>query len=304
MNPAGRRAFLKRAAKLAAGAALAASGGCVAPPLPQAPPSETPGPPRPVEVIREVTKVVEVTMEVIKVVTPQPEPDQVKDGIVWYVDIEHQDAINDPKLAPNFNRVREQRTRIVGSAAGLPGESIFYWEVNEALAKEKKVRAIVISGNTSDWIRYDFATFEPLFGLVKSGAFPTLGLCGGHQLIGLMYGAPCDAIRKLKPGEPDLAEWAPGYFKEVGFMPVHVVAEDPVFEGLGSDPVFFESHYWEIKELPPDFKLLASTADVRVQCIKHTSLPIYGTQFHPEVNDIDHPAGIKFLRNFFKNTKT
>jgi GMP synthase (glutamine-hydrolysing) len=220
--------------------------------------------------------------------------------MIWYVDIEHENAIKDPRLAPNFDAVRSQRTRILGETAGLPSESIYYWEVSQELARQKKVKAIAISGNTSDWIKYDFATFQPLFDLVKSGTMPTIGLCGGHQLIGLMYGAKCDAIRKLKPGEPELAEWATGYFKEVGYMQVHVVKPDPIFEGLGSNPVFFESHYWEIKELPAEFDLLASTDNVRVQCIKHKQFPIYSTQFHPEVNDIDHADGIKLLRNFFK----
>jgi GMP synthase (glutamine-hydrolysing) len=291
MPQLGRRFFLKNL--LAAGAAAVLSGCGL---TNQPPVQQTARPDQP------AIKIIEVTVEVVKVVTPEPVPTKTKDGIIWYVDIEHENAINDPKLAPNFNQVREQRTRIVAAAAGLPGESIFYWKVSRDLAQQKKVKAIVISGNTSDWIKYDFATFEPLFDLVKLGTIPTIGLCGGHQLIGLMYAAPCEAIRKLKPGEPDLAEWAPGYFKEVGFMPVHIVANDPLFDGLGSDPVFYESHYWEIKQLPAEFKLLASTENVRIQCIKHQDLPIYGTQFHPEVNDIDHADGIKLLRNFFKVT--
>jgi GMP synthase-like glutamine amidotransferase len=285
-----RRAFLK--SLLAAGAAVTLNG-CS--------PTSLKATPR----VREVTQIVEVTVEVVKVITPEPAATKDKDAMIWYVDIEHENAIKDPKLAPNFDEVRKQRTRIVGEAAGLRSESIFYWEVSQELARQKKVKAIVISGNTSDWIKYDFSTFQPLFDLVKSGTMPTIGLCGGHQLIGLMYAGKCDAIRKLKPGEADpapQADWAPGYFKEVGYMPVHVVASDPLFDGLGSAPVFFESHYWEIKELPSEFKLLASTENVRVQCLKHQKYPIYGTQFHPEVNDMDHRDGIKLLRNFFKVT--
>jgi GMP synthase-like glutamine amidotransferase len=223
-------------------------------------------------------------------------------GIIWYVDIEHETAVRNPKLATYFDEVREQRTRVLGEAADLPSESIFFWEVSRDLARQKNVKAIALSGNTTDWVNYDFASFGPLFDLVKSGSMPTIGLCGGHQLIGLMFNAPCEAIRKLKPGEPDLAEWAPGYFKEVGYMPVHVVESNPLFDGLGSDPVFFESHYWEIKGLPPELKLLASTENVRVQCLSHLNFPIFGTQFHPEVNDVDHTAGLQLLRNFFKVT--
>lgn len=222
--------------------------------------------------------------------------------MIWYVDIEHKDAVNDPRLAPNFNAVRTERTRIAGECAGMRSQSIHYWDVSQELAEEKNVRAIVISGNTTDWEKYDFASFEPLFRLVKSGKMPTIGLCGGHQLIGLMYGGKCDAIRKLHPGEAELADWAPGYFKEVGFMPVGVVKPDDLFTGLGSSPVFFESHYWQITDLPGEFDLLASTENVRVQCIRHRSAPVYGTQFHPEVHNAAHMDGNTLLRNFFRIT--
>ena len=222
--------------------------------------------------------------------------------MIWYVDIEHKDAVNDPRLAPNFNTVRAERTRIVGECAGMHSQSIHYWDVSQQLAEQKDVRAIVISGNTTDWEKYDFTTFEPLFHLVKSGKMPTIGLCGGHQLIALMYGGKCDAIRKLHPGEPELAEWAPGYFKEVGFMPINVVAEDGLFAGMGKAPVLFESHYWQITELPVEFKLLASTENVKMQCIRHRTQPVYGTQFHPEVHDPAHMDGNLLLRNFFRVT--
>jgi GMP synthase (glutamine-hydrolysing) len=114
-----------------------------------------------------------------------------------------------------------------------------------------------------------------------------------------MYGAPCDAIRPLEEGEQEKGGFAQGWYKEVGFLPVNIRKDDPIFDGLKRPPVFFESHYWEIKKLPSEFKLLASSENVHIQCIKHHDLPIYGTQFHPEVNDLNHADGMKLLRNFF-----
>ena len=219
--------------------------------------------------------------------------------MIWYVDIEHEDALADPARAPGFEQVRNQRARISGQAAGVDCEAILYQQVSRELAEEKNIAAIVISGNTTDWEAYDFDTFEPLFELVRSGDVPTIGLCGGHQLIGLMYGAPCDAMRELAPGEEEVGDFAPGWFKEVGYLPVQVVKEDPIFYGLGTSPVFFESHYWEIKELPAEFELLASTEECRVQAMKHKQHLVYGTQFHPEVNTAEHRDGFRLLRNFF-----
>jgi GMP synthase-like glutamine amidotransferase len=223
--------------------------------------------------------------------------------MIWYVDIEHDTALADPTRVAYFDGVRSERARVCAEASGSPCEAVHYRQVSWARAREQQLQAIAISGNTTDWADYDWQTFGPLFELVQSGQFPTIGLCGGHQLIGLMYGARCAAIRPLAPSEPDAGGFAPGWYKELGFQPVHVVKDDPLFAGLGQDPVFLESHYWEIKDVPQGFDLLASTAAVRVQVIRHQTLPIYGTQFHPEASTADYPDGFQLLRNFFARGK-
>jgi GMP synthase-like glutamine amidotransferase len=218
--------------------------------------------------------------------------------MIWYVDIENEKTLADPRQTAYFDGVRAERTQVCGQTSGMKAESIFYRDVSLDLVRRKGVKAIAISGSTTDWAEYDFKTFEPLFDVIRSG-MPTIGLCGGHQLIGLMAGATCDAIRKLNPGEPDEGGFAPGWFKEVGFKPIQVIRDDPLFAGLGKTPVFLESHYCEIKDTPPELIVLASTADVRVQAFKHRDLPIYGTQFHPEASNSDHPDGFTLLKNFF-----
>lgn len=286
-----RRGFLRLF--LASGAAIALGGlpGCAG----------NPPPPSPVVVTRivEATRIVEKVVEVDT--TPKPLL-QEEEKLIWYVDIEHEKALADEARAPEFERVRKFRAWVCGEAANANCEPVLYQDISWDLVNEKNVQAICISGNTTDWEAYDFATFAPLFEIVKSGKLPVIGFCGGHQLIGLMYEVECGPLRRLKPGEEDPAEWAPGWYKEVGYKPVQVVKEDPLFDSLGNSPEFFESHYWEIKELPPEFDLLASTSDCRIQAIKHKSYPIYGTQFHPEVNDAGHMDGRTLLINFFRST--
>ncbi len=224
----------------------------------------------------------------------------MSNSMVWYVDIEHADALADTKRAPDFDQVRNQRARVLEDIAGIRCEAILYTDVSLELARQKNVKAIGISGNTTDWEFYDFKSFDPLFEIIKSAEVPTIGFCGGHQLIGLMYGSECGPMRRLQEGEPDPADFAPGWFKEVGYMPVQVVKDDPVFSNLGKQPVFFESHYWEIKQVPPGFELLASTANCKVQTIRSNNLIVYGTQFHPEVNFAEHRDGRKLIENFFR----
>jgi GMP synthase (glutamine-hydrolysing) len=221
--------------------------------------------------------------------------------MIWYVDIEHEKVLADPKRAPDHFRVRDQRAGVMSDIAGVQCEAIHYTMATKALAQEKDVRAIAISGNVSDWEEYDLASFQPFFELVMDSRIPCIGLCGGHQLIALMYGAECGPLRKLETNEEDPGGgFAPGYFKEVGYKPVRIVQDDPLFEGLDKEPIFFESHYWEVKQLPPDFCLLASTAACGVQVMKHRRFTVYGTQFHPEVHSLDHRDGRVLLANFYK----
>ena len=56
-------------------------------------------------------------------------------------------------------------------------------------------------------------------------------------------------------------------------MPVPVVAHDRILDGLGPAPVFLEMHYWEAKQIPPGFQLLASTADCPVQLMRQIDRP-------------------------------
>ena len=95
--------------------------------------------------------------------------------MIWYVDIEHENALADLRLAPGFDRVRGERTRVVGEAAGQPSASILYREASRERARADHVRAIAISGNTTDWERYDLAAFQPLFEIVMSGEIPVIG---------------------------------------------------------------------------------------------------------------------------------
>ncbi len=83
-------------------------------------------------------------------------------------------------------------------------------------------------------------------------------------------------------------------------MPVRVVREDPLFEGLNREPVFFEAHYWELKEVPAGFENLASTDECRIQAIKLQDKPVYGTQFHPELYDNEHSDGRTLIANFLR----
>ena len=58
--------------------------------------------------------------------------------------------------------------------------------------------------------------------------------------------------------------------------------------------------FYNRKELPPDFIRTARNDVSEIQALQHSSLPLFGVQFHPELFDEDHPHGRQILENFLK----
>ena len=161
--------------------------------------------------------------------------------------------------------------------------------------------AICHSGGGTPHEDYDLLQRDEYTWLITQSGIPQIGFCGGHQLIAELFGAPVGTMRELGPGEADLNPgYYPGLFKEFGVWPVEIVAEDPLFEGVGNPILVRESHRSEIKQLPDGFRLLASSADCRIQAMVHETLPLYGTQFHPESRLEHYPDGHRIVANFFR----
>jgi GMP synthase (glutamine-hydrolysing) len=205
--------------------------------------------------------------------------------------------------------------------AGVPCLHQRYSKVNRQLLRDLGIRAIVISGNAVGFEEFPSDAFDEITEIIREAEWPILGFCGGHQLIGLAHGSRVAPMRRLRPGERDVTDLSgPGYLKEWGFMAVDLVGDDPILDGLGPTPVFLEVHYCEIKDLPPGFRVLASTPDCPIQIMKRTGKPVYGAQFHPEAytetpydrrnplvtlvysegHEEAYPAGRRLIENFFR----
>ena len=227
--------------------------------------------------------------------------------MICYVDIEHESILQDPeKRQGHLARRMDVKLRL----EEISGQVCLvqrYSRVTRERLKEWGIQALLISGCAADWSEYSDTGFAEMYRIIRAGELPIVGLCGGHQLIARAYGTPLGPMRRLKEGEEDVyPDLGPGYHKEWDFTPVRVLKADPIFEGLGENPVFLEAHYWEVKEVPPGFELLASTDVCRIQAIKHTSQLVYGTQFHPECyyfseeEETLYYDGRDLLANFFK----
>jgi GMP synthase (glutamine-hydrolysing) len=111
---------------------------------------------------------------------------------------------------------------------------------------------------------------------------PILGICAGHQYMAKHFGG----------------EAAPARVPEFGKSVVTVHEPDVLFDGLPGTFEVWESHNDEVSILPKGFAALASSPTCAVQAMRARDRPLFGLQFHPEVEDTQH--GTEIFRNFLK----
>jgi GMP synthase (glutamine-hydrolysing) len=154
---------------------------------------------------------------------------------------------------------------------------------------------IILSGQSHPWDEYSPESLAGIFYVIRTAPQPILGVCGGQQQIALAFGAPVGLIERIAPGKG-----YEGAFRERGFstISVEVMTETPIFAHLPETITVWESHCDEVKDLPADFISTATNSVSPIQAMQHTSRPLFGVQFHPELFDEEHPHGEQILRNF------
>ena len=151
---------------------------------------------------------------------------------------------------------------------------------------------IILSGQSHPWNEYSAESLAGVFEVIKKARQPILGVCGGHQQIALVYGAPVDLMERLEPGEG-----YEGARRERGYFPVETSGTG-IFKDLPKQITVWHSHCDEVKELPKGFRRTASNEVCSIQAMEHTQRPLFGVQFHPELFDDTHLDGQQVLRNF------
>lgn len=142
-----------------------------------------------------------------------------------------------------------------------------------------KVDGFVLSGGAAR-IAWESVKLGNLGEYLDEADFPILGICVGHQFMALHY----------------RGEVGPAKTPEFGKTEIEIVKDSPIFKGLPRKFIAWESHNDEIKNLPKDFEILASSQNCKIQGIRHRTKPFFGLQFHPEVEQTDF--GHKIFENF------
>ncbi len=115
---------------------------------------------------------------------------------------------------------------------------------------------------------------------------PILGVCLGHQTIGMAFGGKVVNSRAIMHGKvSNIVHTGTGLFKGIP-SPYNVTR--------------YHSLALSEADLPNCFEIIAKTNDQEIMAISHSNLPIYGVQFHPEA--ILTEWGHELLRNFLEIT--
>lgn len=222
--------------------------------------------------------------------------------MIVFVDNEHVTGYDQPW----GEKIMAARVRIKYDLEDLSGHSclIVRWDkVTPELLTHIDASAIFISGNSASADEYGDAEQAGLREALLSKEWPAFGFCGGHHVIGSVYGAPVEPIGELDPRDEafgEAADFAPGMKAEFGYLPVRFTGSHRMLDGIGNAAVFRHAHSWELKAVPGGFTNYAATDVSPLQMIVHDDLPIVGTQFHPEYATDEHPAGRILIENFMK----
>ncbi|MDH7509042.1 MAG: GMP synthase subunit A [Methanomassiliicoccales archaeon] len=111
---------------------------------------------------------------------------------------------------------------------------------------------------------------------------PILGICAGMQFMCAKFGGKTEPAR----------------VPEFGKTVLYVDQENDLFKGLPHTFIVWESHNDEVSIVPPSFDILAHSDNCPVEAVKMKSRPVYGLQFHPEVEHTEY--GTEIFKNFLR----
>lgn len=193
---------------------------------------------------------------------------------ILYVISEHEGGLTDER-AEAYARDRDRLASLAGAEVGLA----HYWSLEAPDAE-----VLVLSGSSDPWALHDPRALERHYGVLNAFTGPVLGICAGMQnLVRARGGAIGPAAQPTH-----------------GFTAVDVVDDSDLLRGCPATIEVLQRHDDEVTHLPPGLRVLASSPACRVEAIAADDRPWWGTQFHPEAWDDEHPAGRAVLEQFLR----
>jgi len=146
------------------------------------------------------------------------------------------------------------------------------WDVSDQVVRDYAASGIILSG--SHLSAYDEGAAVAPAAVFQAG-IPVLGICYGMQTMAHQLGG------KVEPGK--VREFGYAEIRARGHTTLLKDIQDYVTpEGFGMLKVWM-SHGDKVMEMPPGFKVMASSDACPIAAMADESRRFYGVQFHPEV---------------------
>ena len=205
------------------------------------------------------------------------------------------------QVAAHLNRERQIATLAlqnivsnVGRLVRIPHTRIAHLTALRKAVEEFRPDAIVLSGTLRDFDYYNPTILEGFREFIRKTKIPTLGICGGHQLIGLSFGAHVVTLSNQEQHEQRENRQI-----EYQYRFIRITApEDPIFRGINeprSGPWqdytkegrilrVWQNHGLQLDRVPEGFERLATSYLCRNQMMvkRGEGQLIYTVQFHLE----------------------
>lgn len=168
-----------------------------------------------------------------------------------------------------YTKVIDRKVRELGVCTDIVPGTVPPTELRE-------YSALILSGGPAsvyapNSIRIDKGIFEV--------GLPVLSICYGMQFLAHSFGG---VIKRGRMGEYGVEE-------------LSVLDASDLFQGVAQDSLVLMSHFDVVEEPGPAFEVIARTNNC-VAAIRHEKLPLFGVQFHPEV-DLTR-EGQRIIANF------
>lgn len=184
-----------------------------------------------------------------------------------------------PAITPRRERHYEELRQRLETLTGVPVRSRRY----DTPAEFADASAVVLSGSFEPWSVHSRMALARLAERVERYRGPVLGICAGMQLQVMFAGGTV----------------APRTQPDTGFGPLEIFQDDPLLDGLGPEPIVYKHHAEDVTAVPDGFAVLARSRNCAVEAIRAPRHRWWGTQFHPECFNDEHPEGARLLANFF-----
>ncbi|KAG5504895.1 hypothetical protein JKF63_04341 [Porcisia hertigi] len=147
------------------------------------------------------------------------------------------------------------------------------------LCNDAKLKGIIISGGPSSVSDATALAYDK--GIFSMGK-PVLGICYGMQMLTELYGG------KVSRGK----------VREDGQYSIDVDTSSPIFAGLQPRETVLLTHGDSITAAGAEMKVTARSSSDIIAAVQHQSLPLFGVQFHPEVELT--ASGRTIFKNFLQ----